>query len=208
MADDLPTERLFLAVDPSPSQRGAVTDLQSTLQDDARLVRALRWSPPQQVHLTVSFLGDMPIARRAAVVRAASFAASRASPFAWRPTRLDGFPSAQRARVAWLGIGEGRDAFIALEESVVVALSAEGVAPRDPRAFTPHLTIARTRRGRSVALPEIEVPAPLATAGHIRLIRSVLGADGARHDLVARLPFGAARKVVRSARRSRGRSGD
>ncbi|MDZ7706374.1 MAG: RNA 2',3'-cyclic phosphodiesterase [Trueperaceae bacterium] len=191
MANDLPTERLFLAVDPSPSQRRAVTDLQATLQDDARLARALRWSPPEQVHLTLSFLGDVAIDRRGAVVRAAALAARRTSPFTWRPSRLDGFPSAQRARVAWLDIAEGRDALVALEEALVAALSAQGVAPADPRAFTPHLTVARTRRGRTVALPQVEARAPLATAGHIRLIRSVLGADGARHDLIARLPFGA-----------------
>lgn len=196
MADDHTTERLFLAVDPSASQRAAVSDLRSTLQGDARLARALRWSPPEQVHVTLAFLGEVPTARRAAVVRAAALAASRTSPFAWRPTRLDGFPSAQRARVAWLDVGEGRGDFIALHRNVVAALSAEGVTPSDPRAFTPHLTVARTRRGRTVALPRAEAHAPLGTAGHLRLLRSVLGADGARHDLIARLPFGAAPNVA------------
>lgn len=37
MTDADPTERLFLAVDPSPAQREAVTELQATLRRDARL---------------------------------------------------------------------------------------------------------------------------------------------------------------------------
>lgn len=198
MTDADPTERLFLAVDPSPAQREAVTELQATLRRDARLARALRCSPPEQVHLTLAFLGDVPRGRRAAVVRAASVAASRTAPFAWRPARLDGFPSARRARVAWLGLEQGDAEMIALRRTLVAALAEEGVPPGDARAFTPHLTIARTRRGRAVMLPELEASTPLATAGHLRLIRSVLGAGGARHDLLARLPFGAVPGAARS----------
>ena len=192
MDDARPTERLFLAVDPSPAQREAVTELQATLRRDARLARALRWSPPEQVHLTLTFLGDVPRRDRAAVVRAAAFAAGRTAPFVWRPTRLDGFPSARLARVAWLGLEEGDTEMVALRRTLVAALADAGVPPGDARAFTPHLTIARTRRGRAVTLPEIVAATPPATAGHLRLIRSVLGSGGARHDLLARLPFGAA----------------
>jgi len=192
MDDARPTERLFLAVDPSPAQREAVTELQATLRRDASLARALRWSPPEQVHLTLTFLGDVPRRDRAAVVRAAAFAAGRTAPFVWRPTRLDGFPSARRARVAWLGLEEGDTEMVALRRTLVAALADAGVPPGDARAFTPHLTIARTRRGRAVTLPEIVAATPPATAGHLRLIRSVLGSGGARHDLLARLPFGAA----------------
>ena len=192
MDDTHPTERLFLAVDPSPAQREAVTELQATLRRDRDVARALRWSPPEQVHVTLAFLGDVPREHRAAVVRAAAFAAARTSPFAWRPSRLDGFPSARRARVAWLGLETGDAEMIALRRTVVAALADEGVPPGDPRAFTPHLTIARARRGRAVTLPRIEVSVPTATAGHLRVIRSVLGSGGARHDLLARLPFGVA----------------
>jgi len=192
MDDARPTERLFLAVDPSPAQREAVTELQATLRRDARLARALRWSPPEQVHLTLTFLGDVPRRDRAAVVRAAAFAAGRTAPFVWRPTRLDGFPSARLARVAWLGLEEGDTEMLALRRTLVAALADAGVPPGDARTFTPHLTIARTRRGRAVTLPEIVAATPPATAGHLRLIRSVLGSGGARHDLLARLPFGAA----------------
>lgn len=198
MADADPTERLFLAVDPSPAQSQAVTELQATLGRDAGLARALRWSPPEQVHLTLAFLGDVPRGHRAAVVRAAAFAASRTAPFAWRPARLDGFPSARRARVAWLGLAQGEAEMTALRRILVAALADEGVPTGDARTFTPHLTIARTRRGRAVTLPEIEASAPRATAGHLRLIRSVLGPAGARHDLLARLPFGAAPGDVES----------
>lgn len=190
MADALPTERLFLAVDPSPAQHEAMTALQATLRRDSGPARALRWSPPEQVHLTLAFLGDVPRGQRAAVVRAAAFAAARTAAFAWRPARLDGFPSARRARVAWLGLEQGDAEMIALRRILVAALADEGVPTGDARTFTPHLTIARTRRGHAVTLPVIEVSAPLATAGHLRLMRSVLGAGGARHDLLARLPFG------------------
>jgi len=200
MADVLTTERLFLAVDPSPAQREAIRELQATLRRDTGLARALRWSPPEQMHLTLAFLGDVPRDQRAAVVRAAAFAASRSAPFAWRPARLDGFPSARRARVAWLGLEEGDVGMIALRRAVVTALADQGVPPGDARAFTPHLTIARSRRGRSVTLPEIAASTPRATAGHLRLIRSVLGSGGARHDLLARLPFGAAPDAVGSER--------
>jgi 2'-5' RNA ligase len=56
------------------------------------------------------------------------------------------FPAADRPRTLWLGVGEGRDAIIALQSSIERALEPLGFRG-EARRYTPHLTIGRPGRG-------------------------------------------------------------
>ncbi len=68
------------------------------------------------------------------------------------------FPTGDRPRTLWLGVGQGRDEIIALQGSIERALEPLGFRG-EARRYTPHLTIGRPGRGE----PPRALAAVLAT---------------------------------------------
>lgn len=98
----------------------------------------LRWSRPDQWHLTVKFFGPVPdpdplAAQVADVVR-------RHEPFSLSLGGAGAFPSPRRASVLWVGVGEGSDALGSLAAPLL----------DDDRPFRAHLTVARASKARDV----------------------------------------------------------
>ncbi|WP_353117538.1 RNA 2',3'-cyclic phosphodiesterase [Nitratidesulfovibrio sp.] len=111
----------------------------------ADLLRRLRWTPPGNWHLTLRFLGDMPVPRCAEVadaLRTISFA-----PLQLAVGKAGVFPARGVPRVLWLGLARGAPECAALAGAVNAALVRLGFAPED-RPFAPHLTLARVREAR------------------------------------------------------------
>jgi 2'-5' RNA ligase len=150
------------------------------------------WTAPDNLHVTVKFLGGVDEARlpevRAALARAATVAAFEAT-----VRGLGAFPSAARARVLWAG-APGSPAFVRLAEDVDRALAALGFVP-EARGFTPHVTLGRVREpGRNPALAEALAAASTHEFGTLRvdrlsLMRSDLSPRGARYTELAALPL-------------------
>jgi len=110
------------------------------------LTSGLSWVKPENLHLTVRFLGDLGDSgvRRAgaAVTRGAAEApAIRAS-----IGGLGAFPNAHRPRVLWAGLGEGAEESKGVARSINDCLKQDGFGPAD-KPFKPHLTLARVREG-------------------------------------------------------------
>ena len=155
--------RLFVAVQPSD----AVLDVVAGLARPER--PGVRWTTRPQWHVTLRFLGEVD--DPAPVV-----AALEAAPLA--PCEAVAGP-----RVAALG----RSAVVVpvagldtLAAGVVRATAGFG-APAGPRAFHGHLTIARVRRGPVRDLVGEAVAVRFAV-DDVRLVRSHLGASGARYE--------------------------
>jgi RNA 2',3'-cyclic 3'-phosphodiesterase len=178
-----PVERLFVAVPLLPEARAAI---------GAALPRPLpgRPVPPENWHLTLHFLGDLPAVERDRLVRALD-GVRPGAPF---PLRLEGFgafPRPSRARVLWLGAGEGRERLIDLRRRVLDAVRAAGLEG-DAKPYTPHLTLARIDPPRDVTslIAGRCSPAIETTIGEVVLFRSRPGAGPARHEAVRRYPLG------------------
>jgi len=152
--------------------------------------------PAAPEHLTLAFLGEVPEGRRAEIEAALRAVAARAAPFAATLDRIGAFPSAERPRVVYRGVGAGAAALEALAASVRTAL--EPFAPSVGRdRFVPHVTLLRVRSAADQrtarALLEGRRPAPPARSflvGELRLKASELGRDGARHRTLAAFPLG------------------
>ncbi|MBI4055111.1 MAG: RNA 2',3'-cyclic phosphodiesterase [Elusimicrobia bacterium] len=67
----------------------------------------VKWVEPENLHVTVRFLGEVPEEDRMGWSRRLRQAASLTPPFELRLDRLGAFPSLQRPRVLWIGFGEG-----------------------------------------------------------------------------------------------------
>jgi 2'-5' RNA ligase len=106
----------------------------------------LKLVKPQNIHLTIRFLGNTSPLMLDAVyeeMKHVSF-----SPFEITLRGLGAFPNLNRPRVVWAGIKKGADELVKIFEQLEPRLRKLGFKP-DKKGFSPHLTIARVRTGRN-----------------------------------------------------------
>lgn len=136
--------RTFIAVALDAEVRRALEDCQARMrQAGARL----RWVRPEHLHVTLRFLGEIPLAQVARATVAAREAAAAVEPFEIRLGGLGVFPNPRRPQVVWVGTREGAEALERLAAVLAAALRRHGFAD-DPRPFRPHVTLARVRDER------------------------------------------------------------
>ena len=144
--------RVFVAVALVPALREAIGGARSRLDSAGS---ALRWVPPDNLHFTLKFLGEIAEARVAGVADAAREVAGRTGRFEITLAGLGAFPSPRRPQVVWVGVGDGADRLVALAGDLDTALYRLKF-PREHRPFQPHLTVARVRRAGPV--PDLSGP--------------------------------------------------
>ncbi len=177
--------------------------LPASYQDGlARLIEACRrggtghvsWTRPGNWHLTLKFLGDVA-EERVDSIRAAVRDALAALPFCAFSLKAAGagaFPSLERPRVVWAGVGDGAEECRGLAGCIERALVPLGFAAEE-RPFAPHLTVARIKDGgRAAAKPLLAETAaagwPTALMGEVVLWQSVLGGGGPAYTRLASFP--------------------
>ena len=147
----------------------------------------MRWLSQQQLHITLRFIGSVPVDAVAGIRAACAGAALSCDGFELEVCGAGAFATARRASVLWLGLGSGAEPLCALAARVNAAFDSQGFAP-ELRAFRPHLTIARSKRPRSL-LRTIESLGSLCVrsrVGEFVLVRSHLGSQGARYEVLER----------------------
>ncbi len=172
------TIRAFIAIGLPANVKAALGDVAAALA--AGVPRgAVRWVRPEQMHLTLRFLGDTPIDRLPALAAALDDVAGRQASFVLRLTTTGCFPNARRPRVVWVGLGGEAAALAALVAGLNAALGALGLPPEN-KPFRAHLTLGRVKDDRvaqgidwSAAVSPLNVP---VTAVH--LIESQLRPEG------------------------------
>jgi 2'-5' RNA ligase len=147
----------------------------------------LRWTPREQWHLTLAFLGNVRAERLPAVHGACAVAAHGRCA---APLQLAG-AGRFGDRVLWAGLGGDRPLLIHLAARLRAALRAGGVEV-DERPYRPHLTLARATRDSAPDLGPT-VAALAAFSGRrwqpdaIRLMHSRLGAGPGGHAVHAEI---------------------
>lgn len=106
---------------------------------DPRL-RGVRWVAPEQIHLTLCFLGN--VAPEAEEKLREKLGAIRFSAFFLPLRGLGTYPGRGRPRVIWLGVGQGHPHLFQLHKRVTDAALGAGLEP-DLRPWHPHITLAR-----------------------------------------------------------------
>ena len=136
--------RLFLAVELDDRARQAAASASRRAQEAAGdAASALRWTAPENLHLTLHFLGAFDEARLPALVDALGDTLPVA-PFDVTLGRLGVFPPRGALRTLWIAVDDGRDSLMRLHQELGDRLARAGVAV-EPRPLTPHLTLARAR---------------------------------------------------------------
>lgn len=107
-------------------------------------VSSVRWVKPEQMHLTLAFLGEVTQDFIESAKERLGSAAAEHESFSCRLKGLGAFPSPARARVVWIGIEEGKEQLKRLQASVSRELVKIGYVS-EKRSYSPHLTLGRLK---------------------------------------------------------------
>jgi 2'-5' RNA ligase len=147
-------------------------------------------------HLTFRFFADLDAARVPEVVTAIDRTAAESTSFRLTLEGVGAFPNADSPRVVWVGVGEGRDATVAMAAQVDARLAAVGLPP-EPRGFSPHITLFRVRGARDRERARLLLRDPPSgrfgetVVRELLLKESVLTPSGAVHRVLHRGLLGA-----------------
>jgi len=133
--------RIFIGIDLDPEVRSRIARFFEGVQGFAP---DARWVRPESLHITLKFIGEQTPARVEAISECLRRVESSA--FEIRSGGYGFFPTAKAPRVFWIGIQAGQE-LIELAEKIDMAVAELGI-PREDRAYSPHLTLARAG-GRS-----------------------------------------------------------
>lgn len=180
--------RLFYAIWPPDAVRRM---LWRSLAPMRETLPSVRWVPPERLHITLRFMGDLSPELMPRLVHAAETLAE-VDPFEIGLAGTGTFPKRGPARVYWVGVRGDR--LPGLRERLDRALVRDGVA-RENRTFKPHLTVGRASRGRSGqgrarAGEALAVPDLAFTVAAIHLVQSDLLPGGPRYSNVHRAVLG------------------
>lgn len=138
--------RLFVAVELDSAVAQKIADFSDELRRKAMSLAPgarVTWVRPEQLHVTVRFIGEADAARAAAIAGALQpeLILER---FDVIVEGAGAFPPTGAPRVLWAGIAGGAGELSALEQEVSERLGACGVE-REDRPYRPHVTLARVR---------------------------------------------------------------
>lgn len=154
--------RTFVAVLIAENLKESISRVQERIK---KFAPDVKWVSPENLHVTLKFLGGVSVDRIEQVCSTVEEAAGSVQPFELSLSRLGAFPSPRNARVVWVGIEDGRDELISLARRLDDGLARQGFE-RESRPFAAHVTVGRTRQGpRPVGLAEGLQEAPSEDLG-------------------------------------------
>jgi RNA 2',3'-cyclic 3'-phosphodiesterase len=179
----VPSARLFVALELPPRARERIVEWRSRAvggREDMRLVA------DRSLHVTLAFLGRRPEAEVDAIGAALEGAAAGLAPGRPAATGVWGLPP-RRPRLFALDLEDRRGRAAAVQQSISDALAAGGWYEPERRAFWPHVTLARVRKGARAAAIDEPPPAEPFTASVVTLYRSHLSPRGASYEPLAQV---------------------
>ena len=130
-----PPKRLFVGLELPASYKTVLSEL------DPHLV-GLRWLPKEQLHLTLSFLGDVEASWEDRLHQ--TLGQVRVPPFFIPLHGVGFFSSRGTPSVVWVGVGKGHPHLFVLHRHIQDAVLQVGLEP-DLKAFHPHVTVGRAK---------------------------------------------------------------
>jgi len=133
--------RTFIAIDLNEENVEKIAGLQSELKKSDADVK---WVEPENIHLTLKFLGEISEEQAGQVKNILDKIASDFRPFEVSLTEIGAFPKLDYPRVIWVGIEKGKKETEEIAKNIEDELEKLGF-PKEKRPFAAHLTIGRVR---------------------------------------------------------------
>jgi 2'-5' RNA ligase len=135
------TFRAFIAIDLPESVKSFLSEAQEALKLYGFRVK---WVRPQNIHLTLKFLGNTATADTDKIAEAITLAARNCPVVTMAAKGIGVFPDVRRPRVIWAGLIGQLEILANLQQTLDTHLADLGF-PRETRAFKSHLTLGRVK---------------------------------------------------------------
>ena len=133
--------RTFIAIELPQAVTAALGNVLKTL---TAFKLNIRWVRPENIHLTLKFLGDTPPEAVAPISRALSESVRNFSPISLSAKGSGAFPGIKNPRVIWVGLSGQVPQLKLLQLALAENLAALGFE-KEKRPFKAHLTLGRTK---------------------------------------------------------------
>ncbi len=176
--------RVFVSIaipDPAPLEE---------VLDAIGCVRNVKASPPEQIHITLRFIGDVDESRIGDVEDCVRRACDGTGPFTVRVAGAGYFSRQGRPSVVWIGASPQKG-MAALSDRIARNLDAADI-DYDRKPFKSHITIGRCRGPADLSgiVSEYSGREFLTfECAEVLVMRSVLGPAGAKHTVLRRIPL-------------------
>ena len=114
-----------------------------TILDKLSTFKGIRPVKPNQLHLTLKFLGE--VAEKRLLEIQIELSSIELPSFVTELSHMGFFPNERRPRVIWIGLSEGKSQLATLAQEIDERLSKIGFS-REKRKFSPHLTVGRIKK--------------------------------------------------------------
>ncbi|MDD2927886.1 MAG: RNA 2',3'-cyclic phosphodiesterase [Candidatus Omnitrophica bacterium] len=133
--------RTFIAVELPQEVKNKLAGLQELLKQSGADVK---WIKPENIHLTLKFLGEIDEDKSAQVIRAIEDTARKSKQFRINLGSLGAFPKIELPRALWAGVDKGNKEITELAKELEEKIEKLGI-PREERRFSSHITIGRVK---------------------------------------------------------------
>ena len=190
-----PFLRLFIALAIPTDVRKEMARAQSQLQRHAPQ-GAFRWTRPEQFHVTLKYLGDVPLEQVGPLEKAVSAVCAAFPPLPLAAHGIGFFPGAHKPRVIWAGAEDNTGRLAELHRQMEAAVRVFAPDERTER-FTGHITLGRFKPGYRGSINQVLERATVLQDRHfgdwcaseVEIVRSELTSQGARHTPLCRCPL-------------------
>ena len=139
------TSRTFIAVDFPNQVIEKINKLQKSLNSSALPI--VRWTKPENLHLTLKFLGEIELARIQIIENIFDKIADEIEPFHLNLEGIGAFPNWGHPLIVWIGIEKSEPLYL-LAKEIEKSMAVLG-CQREIKPFSPHLTIGRIKENIS-----------------------------------------------------------
>jgi 2'-5' RNA ligase len=135
--------RTFIAIELPKEIKEALASLQQGLKNSGADVK---WVQPENIHLTLKFLGEIDEQVLAKIINILEVTAENQNSFYLNLSSLGAFPNMNFPRVIWIGIKKGDSQIQEVASKLEKEISGIGI-PKENRAFSSHITLGRVKSG-------------------------------------------------------------
>lgn len=139
------TLRTFIALPLTPELQLKLAAIQDKLKQSRAEVK---WVAPENIHLTLKFLGYVSEHRLKDIFKAADEAIDKEVNFLLSLSGLGAFPKLDNPRVVWVGVKEGKEALVKIYRNLEESFKRQGF-PEEAREYHPHLTLGRVKSSKN-----------------------------------------------------------
>lgn len=135
------TIRSFIAIELNQEIQQELGNLQAQLRkSDADI----KWVKPENIHLTLRFLGNIDSSQIVDIKKVLNNLSTQTQSFQMNLSKIGAFPNLNYPKVIWVGVEEGKNQLIEINENLESRLEKNGFS-RENRSFHPHITLGRVK---------------------------------------------------------------